>query len=285
MKIRSCFADVSPQYTNMTCFAPLFPRSLLQVSGPDSHDFLQGLITNDMKGAVPGSALYAALLTPQGKVMQAFFVMAQGDHDYLVDCPADEAEALFKRLRMFKLRAAVEITARDDVQIALSEAAIDADICVPDPRAEGLGFRCVVPAGEELPAAPDSWQAARMAAMVPEQGVDFDNGEVFPSDINMDLQNGVAMRKGCYVGQEVVSRMKRRGTIRKRTLRVVFEGAAAETGAEIIAGPARLGAITSTFGNSALAQIRTDRLASAQEKDETITCDGHAVQVDALVEG
>lgn len=268
----------------MTSFAPPFPRSLLQVSGPDSQSFLQGLITNDMRHAVPGSALYAALLTPQGKVMQAFFVMAKAQNEYLVDCPADEADALFKRLSMFKLRAAVEITRRDDVQIALSDAAIDADICVPDPRAKGLGFRCVIAAGDDLPPAPDSWQAARMAAMVPEQGVDFGNTDVFPSDINMDVQAGVAMRKGCYVGQEVVSRMKRRGTIRKRTLRVVFEGAAAEVGTEIIAGPARLGAITSTFGNAALAQIRTDRLAAAQEKDEAITCDDRAVHVDMLAE-
>lgn len=267
----------------MIQFAPVFPRSVLHVAGADSHGFLQGLITNDMERAAPGTSLYAALLTPQGKVMQTFFVLARADDDYLIDCPANEAESLRKRLTLFRLRADVQISLRDDVQIALSEGPAEGQICAPDPRDDRLGYRCVIPVGEKLPPAPASWRAARMAAQVPEQGVDFGNGEVFPSDINMDLQNGVAMRKGCYVGQEVVSRMKRRGSIRKRTLRVEFEKDAAEAGKEITAGAAKLGVITSRFGNQALAQIRTDRLMSAREKGETITCDDRPVTVDALV--
>ncbi|PHS26480.1 MAG: hypothetical protein COA84_06115 [Robiginitomaculum sp.] len=258
----------------MSTFAPPRPRRVISVSGDEATDFLQGLITNDVTHLATQGILYAALLSPQGKVLHAFFITNRDTGGYWLDIHADTADDLMRRLRMFRLRAHVDIEDQSaDFIIALG----DETIGFADPRAPHLGNRIILSKGD-LPPAPSDYEADRIAACVPDQGADFVQEELFASDANMDLQNGVAFRKGCYVGQEVVSRMKRRGTIRKRMVLARFDGPAPAYGTDIMAGKARLGDVRSAAGEEqALALVRTDRLEKALDSCTLMTADGTPV--------
>jgi tRNA-modifying protein YgfZ len=248
----------------MNIFAPPRPRSVLAITGEEATDFLQGLVTNDMARLATEDLLYAALLSPQGKILHAFFISNRDDGGYWLDVVADHASDLMRRLRMFRLRASVEI---ENASTAMMVACGTGN---GDPRDARLGKRAIVPLAD-LPPAPPQYEQNRLAACVPDQSVDFGMEEIFASDANMDLQNGVAFKKGCYVGQEVVSRMKRRGTIRKRMALARFEGDAPDNGTAIMAGKARLGDVRSSLGNQAIALIRTDRLETALQQNIPVT--------------
>jgi len=251
----------------MKYFAPPSPRSIISVTGDDAHSFLQNMITNDMDLLQNQNSIYAALLTPQGKVISTFFVVTNPDNGFFLDCPTGAFETLLKRLTMFRLRADVQLTDISNRFQVLQSLQAGADICFADPRNEEIGFRSLVPVDTEKPS--NNQENLRFKLILAEQDIDYQSSEVFPSDINMDLQNGIAWKKGCYVGQEVVSRMKRRGNIRKRTVLAEFTGQAPEAGSEIIAGKAKLGHILSSAGSLALAVIRTDRLAKVEIEEIT----------------
>ncbi len=252
----------------MNIYAPPRPRALVHIDGPEAQTFLQGLITNDMARLAHTTAIYAALLSPQGKIAHTFFVINAPQGGYFLDVLADGAADLLRRLRMFRLRAAVTLESVDDTaMVALADTGANLPkgaFSFTDPRNEALGLRLIMPP-KTLAQNDKVYEARRIGAGIPDQGADFGVEEVFPSDVNMDVQNGVAFKKGCYIGQEVVSRMKRRGTIRKRIMRARFKGAAPDFGTPIMAGPARLGDVRSSCGKAALALIRTDRLEVAKE--------------------
>ncbi len=240
----------------MSRYAPPRPRAVLAVAGEDAADFLQGLVSNDIRRLEEEPLLYAALLSPQGKILHSFFISRRPGGGYWLDVPKDGAEDLLRRLRLFRLRAQVQI---EDASAALMVAL---GVGAPDPRASALGCRAII-SRRDLPQAGPEYEAARIAACVPDQGADFGMEDVFPTDANMDLQDGVAFKKGCYVGQEVVSRMKRRGTIRKRMALARFDGPAPAHGTAIMAGAVRLGSVRSSHEDMALALVRTDRLEQA----------------------
>ena len=249
-----------------------FPhRTLIRLSGPDTLALLERTVTNRVQDWNAGEMRYGALLTPQGKVIADYLARRTAD-GVLLDVHEDAAEDLVKRLKMFRLRAAVEIGVDDTLApVTLKEGD-------GDPRSTKLWGRDYVPvaeAGETLPLA--KWRANRIAAGVPEWGDDYRASEVFPTDINMDVMQGIDYKKGCFVGQEVASRMKRRGKIRKRTLPV--QGAALETGADIVA-TAPIGTVTSAEGDTGLALVRTDRLAKALAEGAELTCNGQPVRFD-----
>ena len=202
----------------------LLPRAIVSLTGPETITLLERLVTNRTDDWAAGEERYGALLTPQGKVIADYQALRTADG---VDLNVDQgiAEAFAKRLKMFRLRA--------DVAIDVSENA----------------------------AALFETDAARIKAGRPLQGVDFDTAQVFPAEINMDQLGGVALNKGCFVGQEVVSRMHRRGNIRKRTVALQVEGAAH---GDTVMADAPLGEITSTADGLALARLRIDRLAAAE---------------------
>ncbi len=253
----------------MNIFAPPRTRAVLEVTGEDATDFLQGLITNDITRLEREGMVYAALLSPQGKILHTFFISHGADGGYWLDTPEENITDLMRRLRMFRLRAKVHIEDKSaDMMVALGT-----DTGFADPRSTLLGTRVIVPIADIAPP-PSDYEADRITACVPDEGADFNSEETFPSDANMDLQNGVAFKKGCYVGQEVVSRMKRRGTIRKRMALAAFDGPALDYGTEIMAGAARLGDIRSSTDRQALALIRTDRLEKAMGDCALITADG-----------
>jgi len=259
----------------MNLFAPPSPRSVLQITGADAKSFLQGMVTNDMDLLEQQPAIYAALLTPQGKVISTFFVIKNPKGGFWLDCPAGAFEILLKRLSMFRLRSdVVFMDISNSIQIALSSHKTDA-ISFADPRNQVLGWRNLInhtPLKSNFP-------NSRMTTMVPEQDLDFSSMEVFPSDINMDLQNGIAWKKGCYVGQEVVSRMRRRGTIRKRMALAVFEKKPPETGTAIYAGTAKIGTLCSNQDQQSLALIRTDRFHKACEQNAALLCGGQPLSL------
>jgi len=231
-------------------------RAIITLAGPDTLAVLERTVTNNVSDWDTGVLRYGALLTPQGKIIADFLALRTGDGVWL-DTHEAAAGDLVKRLKMFRLRAKV------DIEIDPSLAAIAGDMAEPDPRSPLLGARAYHP--PESAEAMDEAEAAQLAiaAGVPEWGRDFTAAAVFPTDVNMDVMDGIDYKKGCFVGQEVASRMKRRGNIRKRTLRLDFETAAPEPGTTVMAGETKLGEITSVSGHHALARLRTDHLAKA----------------------
>lgn len=236
-------------------------RAILSLSGPDTLALLERTVTHTVADWVVGTARYGALLTPQGKVIADYIAHRTAD-GVQIDVHEDAADDLLKRLKMFRLRSAVEIV-RDDGLVS----AINVD-GVPDPRSAKLPHRSIAAAGEvgdELP----RWDALAIGAGIPEWGRDYRAAEVFPTDINMDVMGGIDYRKGCFVGQEVASRMKRKALIRKRTVRV--KGAALTAGAEVRAGANLLGTVTSAAETEGLALIRTDRFAKSVLAKDKVT--------------
>jgi folate-binding protein YgfZ len=250
---------------------PLFlsSRTIISVSGADAESFLNGILTASTLGLEDGVFRYGALLTPQGKVIADALITRSKDA-FLLDCAANAAPALVKRLTLMMLRAAVSIGERADLGVAVFDGS-------PDPRSEHAPRRRIVTRAESADPAP--YHAARIAAGLAEQDADFSGEEVFPADINMDLIGGVDFKKGCFVGQEVVSRMKRRGSARRRTLKAEV-AAGAQAGTPVLAGDFEIGLLTSISGGAALARVRIDRLMDAEAKGDTLTAAGAPIVFD-----
>ena len=266
----------------------LADRGVLRISGPQCETFLQDLVTNDVTNLALGGACYAALLTPQGKILFDMIITTtieeNGARAFLIDCPREQAADLARRLGFYKLRAKVTIEDRSDeiAVLASLDAPPEVDgVVVRDPRSETLGYRAYVPR-EQAPAAQTDtslYDAHRIEAGVPKGGADFVYGDAFPHDANFDLINGVDFKKGCYIGQEVVSRMQHRGTARKRIVRVAFSGPAPSPGAEIKAGETLIGTMGSSAGERGLAMLRLDRAEEAKAAGLTPIASGTTLDI------
>ncbi len=245
----------------------LSDRVVLSITGKDTHDFLQRVITTDMSGLAAGEIRSGALLTPQGKIVVDFLVHGRQDGVW-IDVWREAAESLLKRLTLYRLRA--------DAQIELGgDHAVIVGTGQPDPRSDALPRRAVLEPGND-PDAAARQATLEIAAGVPAFGRDYGEAEVFPTDVNLDLFGGIGWKKGCFIGQEVLSRMKRRGTIRKRSVRITDSGEMLPAGADLVAGDLVIGQLTSVDGSCAIARIRTDRLEKA---DAALTVDGTPVEV------
>lgn len=254
-------------------------RGVVKVSGDDARNFLNGLVTTDVMLLRPGLGRFGALLTPQGKITVDFLITeAPSGHGggFLIDCPRALAKGLADKLGFYKLRAKVAVENLSDSLGVLAawdgEPVTKPDLAFADPRNPALGWRILVP--EELAQKVadligadlvdnTAYDAHRIASGVPRGGLDFMYGDAFPHETNMDRLHGVDFDKGCYVGQEVVSRMQHRGTARTRTVRIVLEDASPEPGTTILAGDKSVGTIGSTAEGRGLALVRTDRVADA----------------------
>lgn len=268
----------------MTIRAALLPdRSVLEVSGEDRASFLQGIITNDAERLGKGEAQFAGLLSPQGKILFDFFVINAGEA-ILLDCPAAHAAGLLKRLTLYKLRAKIslaDVSGQWRVAAAWGDGAgellkASADLAFEDPRLPALGFRGLIGEGKTLTssASASDYEAMRIAAAVPEGGKDFAYGDAFPHEACFDQLNGVNFKKGCYVGQEVVSRMQHRGTARTRVLSVSAEGPLPAGGVDILADGFAVGRLGSVSGNKGVALARIDRVKEALAKGQPLTVGG-----------
>lgn len=245
----------------------LADRAVLVLSGSDRASFLQGLTTNDVTALTPDNALWSAVLTPQGRVVSAFFLFAaalDGRDVILIDAPRAQADELARRLSRFRLRADVAIeptdlrvlAGTDDPPRQLPDRG--ALRIAPDPRADGAGWRAIV---RQTPAdAGDggAWNARRIALGLPE-AEDFEEDRTLALEADMDLLHGVSWSKGCYMGQEITARTHYRGLLRRRLLPVrIGEGAFPETGGALFAGEREVGTLRSRAGDRALAFLRRE---------------------------
>lgn len=271
---------------NETPFLTTLPRrAVIAITGADARDFLQRVVTNGPQGVEPGKAMASSLLTPQGKVLADLMFFDDGAGGLYVDVPVSEAESLLKRFTLYRLRAKADLALRDDLMVAAASGREAADrlealalSAASDPRDGRLGLRAVLPVSSGIPDQAASHDAARTALIVPELGADYAPAAFFSTDVNHDLLNAIHYRKGCFVGQEVASRMHRKGGVRKRTVRVSAD-AALEAGAPVMAGEVPLGEVISAAGHEGLAIIRVDRLEQAAGTGETVTASGTPAKI------
>jgi tRNA-modifying protein YgfZ len=269
--------------------AILAERAVTGVSGPDARAFLQGIVTVDISDVGNGVARHGALLTPQGKILFEFAIAPDGDDAFLLDVHHTLAEDLVKRLTFYKLRAKVEIVRRDDLMVAaLWGAASSPPIgnAFADPRLAELGWRAILPRDEaharlETAGATivggEAYHAHRIAHGVAELGTDYATGELFPHEAGLDQLAGVDFDKGCFVGQEVVSRMQHRGTARKRFVLLAVPGEILEPGTQVTAGGKMLGTTGAGAEGKALALIRLDRLGDSLAAGNSVEAGGVTV--------
>lgn len=249
--------------------ALLTDRAVIAVSGADARPFLQGLITNDIEKLAAGHGLYAALLTPQGKVLFDFFAM-EGDGAVLLDCARAVREPLVRRLMMYRLRAKVTIEPRDQLRVlaALDGQSVPYTIAFEDPRLNALGRRAIG-ASAEMPSAiggPEAYHARRLALGVPE-GSDFGSDRMFALDADLEELHAISFGKGCYIGQELTARMKHRGTTRKRLVPLKLESTTIPAVGQAVTVSGRdVGEIVSVSEAVAFALLRLDRLAEAHSE-------------------
>ncbi|MGL9619736.1 folate-binding protein [Bradyrhizobium sp. U531] len=268
-------------------------RGVIKVAGEDARNFLNGLVTTDVDRLKPGLGRFGALLTPQGKIIVDFLITevpAGHGGGFLIDCPKALADSLATKLKFYKLRAKVTVESLDLGVLAAwdGQPAAQPDLAFVDPRNEGLGTRILIPEdlkqklsdliGAELVDAAE-YEAHRIALGVPRGGLDFMYSDAFPHETNMDRLAGVDFDKGCYVGQEVVSRMQHRGTARTRSVKVLLDGPSPEAGATILAGDKPVGTIGSTSGGKGIALVRIDRVADALDAGEPLTAGGLALKL------
>lgn len=249
-------------------------RTVIEISGEDRAKFLQGLISNDIGKIDKGDAIYAALLTPQGKYLFDFFIVDQGEGQgdvFLLDCEAARAEAFIQRLAMYRLRAKVEIIDRS-VELSVwaimdsdVEPAIDpGGVIYRDPRLNALGYRAILPTGVEpgfAVATPEDYDRHRLQLGVPDASRDIEPDRRLMLEANFGELNGVDFEKGCYVGQENAARMKYRGKIRKRLIPVEFEGSAPTPGTPILQNGRNVGEFRSGREGRAIALLRPEDFA------------------------
>ena len=249
----------------------LASRALVALGGADWRGFLQGLLTQDVETIVPGELRFGALLTPQGRLLYDLFIVGREDGCWL-DCVAERRAALLQRLTIYRLRAKVTIAAEDSAVFAAWGGAPGGDGWVADPRLPGLGWRGY---GVAAPATDPEveYDRHRLSLGVPGPA-DWGEESSYPLEADFDLLNGVDFKKGCFVGQETTSRMKRRGVIKSRMLPIEFEGPAPAAGAEILAGTLRAGEVLSGVDGRAMALVRLDRIEGA-----ALTVDGRACAV------
>jgi len=269
-------------------------RGVVKVVGDDARKFLHGLVTADVLDLKPGEARFCALLTPQGKIIVDFLLTeapASNGGGFFLDVERNQIAALVAKLNLYKLRAKVIAEDLSDVLGVFAAwnggSAQDLGEAIglhyKDPRLPALGLRVMLPPhraaaaaaalGAELVDA-GAYEAHRIALGIPRGGLDYGYGDAFPHEADLDQLGGVDFQKGCYVGQEVVSRMEHRGTARTRAVPVRYDGAAPASGTQIVAGDRALGTMGSAAAGRGIASLRLDRVADALAGGETLTAGG-----------
>lgn len=266
---------------SQTLTVALPSRAVIAVAGPEARSFLNGLLTQEVETLAEGDLRFAGLLTPQGRLLYDLFALGTTD-GIVLDVAAEHRDAVLSRLSMYRLRAKVELAASALRVFAKFPASSGEDQApaqaaeggwIADPRLAELGWRAYAPtiasAGAE-----DDYDAHRLGLGVPGPA-DWGTDRTYPIEADFDLLNGIDFKKGCFVGQETTSRMKRRGTIKNRMLPVVFDGPSPAFGTEVLAGTLRAGEVLSGRDGRAMALLRLDRIDGAD-----LTADGRPLGVD-----
>ena len=253
-------------------------RAVIALSGEDRRSFLQGLVSNDVAKATAERAIYAALLTPQGKYLHDIFIAAAGER-LLIDCEAARRADLLRRLSMYKLRAKVALAPADDLSVGLhfGTGALDAlalaaepglahaqgeGTVFVDPRLAALGARAILPPAK-FPAEnakPADYDQLRLTLGVPDGSRDLPVEKAILLENGFDELNAIDWNKGCYMGQELTARTRYRGLVRKRLMPVAIEGPAPPPGTPLLLGDKEAGEMRSASGDIGLAMIRLEAL-------------------------
>ncbi|UCI32756.1 YgfZ/GcvT domain-containing protein [Mesorhizobium sp. B4-1-4] len=258
-------------------FAQLKDRALISVSGPDAEHFLQNILTTDLDTLGDGEAKPGALLAPQGKILFDFLISRAGENAFRLECRAAISDDFVRRLILYKLRAKVEIAKLEQALVTLvwgmeSIASQNDSTAVADRRFRDEPVtRSYADAAETGDIA--AWQAFRTAHGIAESGADYVLGEAFPHDVLLDELGGVGFKKGCYIGQEVVSRMQHRGTARRRVLIVEGRLPLPVAGTELTVEGRPVGTLGSSAGTTGLAIARIDRVKAAMDVGQPILAD------------
>ena len=266
----------------------------MKVSGEDARSFLNGLVTVDVTKMTAGVARFGALLTPQGKIIVDFLIYEPSIEDgggFLIDCPRALLDTLAEKLKFYKLRAKVLV---DDLSGTLGIMAVWGGDAVseygpsfPDPRLADLGIRVILPPDVAAEAAADlgaiivepvAYESHRIALGVPRGGADFLYGDTFPHEADMDQLGGVDFKKGCYVGQEVVSRVEHRNSARSRIVPIAYDDYAPSGGLPVMAGDKQVGMLGSTAQGRGLALLRLDRVEDAMAAAIPLTAGGIVIR-------
>lgn len=254
----------------------LADRSFLRLTGPDCRNFLNNLVTADLESIAQGCASVAALLTPQGKILFEFLVYPQLD-DIVLEVSTEDSQALQRRLTMYKLRAAVTITVEETPGVTVFWNSEAPEGSFQDMRFKVAGQDVWRKPGHHGTDASSAYDDLRISHGIAEAGRDYALQDAFPHDVLLDLNSGVSFKKGCYVGQEVVSRMHHRKTARRRVVIVSAETPLPQSGTELRADDRPLGRLGTVSGNRGLAIVRIDRVGEALQKGSTIVADTVAV--------
>jgi len=267
-------------------------RGVLQIEGADRREFLQGLVTNDVAKLGSDRALYAALLTAQGRYLHDFFLAEHGE-TFLLDVEAARLADLARRLTTYKLRSRVSLKPVSEywaVAVAFgaeplsalelssepgAAAKIAGGVAFVDPRLVALGARLILPRATAaavmeargfLPAEPDAYDRLRLSLGVPDGSRDLLPERALLLESGFDELNGIDWNKGCYIGQELTARTKYRGLVKKRLLPVAVEGPLPQPGAIVFWGDEEAGEMRSSRGGNGLALLRLDALERASKE-------------------
>ncbi len=255
----------------------LADRALVRVAGPDAEHFLQNIVTADLTELPDGALKPCALLTPQGKILFDFLIARDGADAFLIDCRADVADDLVRRLMLYRLRAKAEISKPDQqvVMIEWEDDSSPSDVDSSPSESDSTRALCDLRfggptvlrryGGRAGKYARSAWDRLRIASGVAESGEDYQLSDAFPHDVLLDQNGGVGFRKGCYVGQEVVSRMQHRGTARRRVLVARSDSPLPASGTEITANGRSIGTLGTVVGTEGLAIARIDRVKEAMD--------------------
>ena len=273
-------------------------RGVVEIAGTDTRAFLQGLVSNDVHRAAPDRAIYAALLTPQGRYLHDFFIVAPDGERLLLDCEGERRHDLTRRLSLYKLRSKVTIAdATPALAVVLlfgpgAIAALDlprepgrarpfaGGIVYVDPRLPELGARAVLPRAEAAAACRNAGFAEttagdygrlRLSLGVPGGSRDLAVEKAIPLEVGLDELNAIDWDKGCYMGQELTARTRYRGLVRKRLVPVTIEGPTPQPGAPVLLGEEEAGILQSAEGGLGLALLRIELLERAMTEGAPFT--------------
>ena len=242
--------------------AKLPGRGVIAVAGEDRVSFLQGLVSNDVAAAVPGHAVWAALLTPQGKWLADFFILADGDR-LLLDCESGQMDMLVARLTRFRLRAKVSIGPTGmAVYVAWGGKPVAGPLMASDPRLAAAGWRVLSEDAWPINATAADWDRHRLSLGLPDGSRDMEAEKTVLLEAGFDELGGISWTKGCYMGQELTARTRYRGLLKRRLVPVAIAGEAPPPGSPVLRAGTDVGTMRSACDDIGLAVLRLEALSA-----------------------